>query len=305
MGGRSRSSTYTTASAGDTTPPLSASDGSSFSGGSQSSIELDSVDIDLARVNAAFGALGGSMNATHPMVTTTSSSTSMMTRAQQHAAQQRARARGTGHRRRYSKGGGGTSVSAHMSRSSVYETIEEEAGLGSSTNSRATTVDAAAATAAVADADVHTVSMSPFPAPSSDGSTKKLGKVGGGTVGDDNSPTIHQPVYIVDADTASFQHHHQRSSGSHEFEFGSNDFGVTSIWDDERGIVALRKYYALRDEAQTTVSESRRVWLDTPFSLFAIQCGCLFVCSSRTFMLTIFFCSVPSPGRAFGDASPP
>jgi len=33
----------------------------------------------------------------------------------------------------------------------------------------------------------------------------------------------------------------------------------------------LRKYYALRDEAQTTVSESRRMWLDTPFSLSAIQ----------------------------------
>jgi hypothetical protein len=32
----------------------------------------------------------------------------------------------------------------------------------------------------------------------------------------------------------------------------------------------------LRDESHTTVSENRRAWLDTPFSLFAIQCGCLF-----------------------------
>jgi len=295
MGGRSRSSTCTSASGGDTTPPLSAaSDGSSISGGSQSSIDLDSADIDLARVNAAFGALGG-MNATHPMVTSTSSS-SMTMRAQQHAAQQRARARGTGHRRRYSKGGG-ASVSAHMSRSSVYETIEEEAGgLGSSTNSKVSTASADAA-------DVHTVSMSPpFHAPASSefGSTTKLGKVGGNV--NDNSPTIHQPVYIVDADTAALQqqhHQHQQSTGSHDFDFG--------IWDDERGIVALRKYYALKDEAQTTVSESRRVWLDTPFSLFAIQCGFSFLDFKQLRFDEYWFVlfSVPSPGRTFGDASAP
>ena len=281
-GGRSRSSTCTSSSVsgGDTTPPLSASDGSSISGGSQSSIELDSVDIDLARVNAAFGSIlggGGGMNATHPAAAS-------VTRAQQQQqqAQARARARGTGHRRRYSKGGGGASVSAHMSRSSVYETIEEEtAGLGSSTNSRATTVTADADAAdADADADLHTVSMitgmsPPFlaSAPSSEfGSTAKLGKVGLNTRTNNDSPTIHQPVYIVDADTASFQHHQGRSNGSQDFDFGSNEYGVSSIWDDERGIVALRKYYALRDEAQTTVKESRRMWLDTPFSLFAIQC---------------------------------
>jgi hypothetical protein len=45
----------------------------------------------------------------------------------------------------------------------------------------------------------------------------------------------------------------------------------TSVWDDERGIVALRKYYALKDEAQDTVTESKRQWLDTPFSVFAVQ----------------------------------
>lgn len=45
-----------------------------------------------------------------------------------------------------------------------------------------------------------------------------------------------------------------------------------TIWDDERGIVALRKYYALRDEAENTVTDSRRQWHDTPFSTFAVQC---------------------------------
>ena len=42
-------------------------------------------------------------------------------------------------------------------------------------------------------------------------------------------------------------------------------------WDDERGIVALRKYGALKDEADDTVVESKRTWLDTPFSLYAVQ----------------------------------
>lgn len=44
------------------------------------------------------------------------------------------------------------------------------------------------------------------------------------------------------------------------------------LWDDERGVTALRRYYALQDEAQSTVMESQRVWLDTPFSIFAVQC---------------------------------
>ncbi|KAH7906866.1 hypothetical protein BJ138DRAFT_568044 [Hygrophoropsis aurantiaca] len=44
-----------------------------------------------------------------------------------------------------------------------------------------------------------------------------------------------------------------------------------SMWDDETGITTLRKYYALRDEAEDTVVESKRVWLDTAFSVFAVQ----------------------------------
>jgi hypothetical protein len=45
----------------------------------------------------------------------------------------------------------------------------------------------------------------------------------------------------------------------------------------------LRKHYAPRSLAQTTVSESRRAWLDTPLSLCAIQCGCLFSCFFPSF----------------------
>lgn len=63
-------------------------------------------------------------------------------------------------------------------------------------------------------------------------------------------------VFIVDSDTASIY---------------SNPDESTSLWDDDRGITALRKYYALQDEVQSTVMESKRLWLDTPFSIFALQ----------------------------------
>lgn len=73
---------------------------------------------------------------------------------------------------------------------------------------------------------------------------------------------------------------------------------------------ALKKYYALRDEAQKKVRKSRRVWLGTPFSLFSNQYRCSFLSfcmfSSRNFMLILFeFCGIPSPRRAFWDASAP
>ncbi|KAF7437378.1 hypothetical protein PC9H_004217 [Pleurotus ostreatus] len=176
---RSRSSTCTSSSGGDT-PPLSASDGSSISGGSQSSIDLSQLNTMLS-------------NATHPM--------SNIGRARAHA---RARARGHGHHRRISQ--------ARMSRSSVYETIEEE----------------------------MSVTSSP-PHPTS--ADKKA------------TPVAQQAVYIVDPEMASILDSSPRSS----------------IWDDDQGLVALRRYYALRDEAEVTVTESKRQWIDTPFSIFALQ----------------------------------
>lgn len=210
---RSRSSTCTTSSSGSAsgadTPPLSTggetppllhhSDASSVSEGSQSS-------IDLAQINIALS------NATSPV-------SGVFNRV-------RARARGAGHRRRYSN------AQQHMSRSSVYETIEEDAAELTGTQ----------------HAHISNGNAAGSPAMSLLASTKK---------GDD-SPTTRQPVFIVDGDTASFDAHAEA-----QYE--------EPVWDDERGIVALRKYYALRDEAQNTVTESRRIWSDTPFSLFAIQ----------------------------------
>jgi len=168
---RSRSSTCTS-SLGAGTPPLSSSDGSSISEGSQSSIDLSQLNIALA-------------NVTHPLSNT-------------ERPRARARARGKGHRRHYSK--------SHVSRSSVYETIEEESGLSPSKS---------------------VVSMK-------------------------DDTTRRQPIFLVDSNTLSI---HSK--------------GEESVWNDERGIVALLKFYALRDEA---VSECKRTWMDTPFSIFALQC---------------------------------
>jgi hypothetical protein len=105
------------------------------------------------------------------------------------------------HRRRYS------AAPTRASRSSVYETIQEERGT-----------------------------------PSTIGSRKS------------SSPTACQGIFIVDLDS------------------GSVDLSADGVdWDDARGIVALRKYYALRHEAEDTVMESKRFWSDTPFFVYALQ----------------------------------
>ncbi|GJE99043.1 hypothetical protein PsYK624_152830 [Phanerochaete sordida] len=46
---------------------------------------------------------------------------------------------------------------------------------------------------------------------------------------------------------------------------------VYIVGDEEDGIIALRKYWALRDEVEETVEESKKAWSDTPFSNFAMQ----------------------------------
>ncbi|KAI0354136.1 hypothetical protein OH77DRAFT_1405859 [Trametes cingulata] len=175
---RSRSSTCTSSSSGAETPPLSASDGSSISGGSQSSIDLGHLNTILTNITQPSSGVA--------------------------RARTRARARGMGHRRRIDQ--------ARMSRSSVYETIQEEASVISSSPS------------------------SKHPTPQS--AAKQLG-----------SPLVNNSVYIVEGDTDS----------------------VYSDWDEDRGFMTLRHYYALREEAQETVKESRRVWADTPISIFAVQ----------------------------------
>ncbi|KAH6911246.1 hypothetical protein BKA70DRAFT_1460494 [Coprinopsis sp. MPI-PUGE-AT-0042] len=61
-------------------------------------------------------------------------------------------------------------------------------------------------------------------------------------------------IYVVDSDSQSIISVDQETS-----------------WDDERGIMAMRKFYTLKDEAHVTVEESRRQWEDTPFSVYALQ----------------------------------
>ena len=57
----------------------------------------------------------------------------------------------------------------------------------------------------------------------------------------------------------------------HSVHTADDSDGVEVEWDDERGIVAMRRYGVLKNEADDTVMESKRIWLDTPFSLFAVQ----------------------------------
>lgn len=160
---------------------MSCSDGSSISGGSQSSIDVGQLSSMLSNYARPAGGLA--------------------------SARVRARARGTGHRRRFSQ--------TRASRSSVYETIQEESTVFSS-------------------------SPSPLRLPSP---PPKIA-----------SPLMNNSIFVVDSDTQSF----------------SED------WDSERGIVGLRRYYALQDEARVTVEESKQLWADTPFSIFAVQGKVLF-----------------------------
>ena len=44
-----------------------------------------------------------------------------------------------------------------------------------------------------------------------------------------------------------------------------------SFWDSEQDIIAIDRCYALRNEADHTVVESIWIWMDMPFSLFAVQ----------------------------------
>jgi serine/arginine repetitive matrix protein 2 len=186
--GRSCSRTRTSMRSHAETPPLSISDGySSFSEGSQSSIDLSHVNYMLS-------------NVTHPLSNATFDRV-------------RPRARSYGHQQCISQ--------ARASRTSIYETIEEEFTTSLSLTS----------------------SLQSLPGPATnniqlpDSATKTIG---------------HTPVFVADPETASVD--------------------SVSLWDDERGITVLCKYYALHDKVEDTVTESQRVWLDTPFSVFAVQC---------------------------------
>ncbi|KZV76739.1 hypothetical protein PENSPDRAFT_342049 [Peniophora sp. CONT] len=50
-----------------------------------------------------------------------------------------------------------------------------------------------------------------------------------------------------------------------------DDNTLSLDWDDERNVVVLRRYFALREEARITVEDSRRMWHDTPFSVYDLQ----------------------------------
>ncbi|KIM75320.1 hypothetical protein PILCRDRAFT_92174 [Piloderma croceum F 1598] len=65
-----------------------------------------------------------------------------------------------------------------------------------------------------------------------------------------HNSTHRSSVFVVDPDTEDLD---------------------SPMWDDQNGITQLRRYYTLREEAEDTVMHSKRVWLDTPFSVYALQ----------------------------------
>jgi len=76
---------------------------------------------------------------------------------------------------------------------------------------------------------------------------------------------------------------------------------------DERGIVALNQYYTLKDDVDTTIQESKQLWLDTPLSIYAVQCTSYisFLYTFRSDMICSFRTARPSHryASAFGTFS--
>lgn len=138
-------------------------------------------------------------------------------------SQTRIRPRAQGHRQRISQ--------ARASRTSVYETIQEE--LSSANNSPASIFG-------------------------------------------------HNTQQSLDANTDAFKNLRFNASPEITEQFDQDPQADTmhsvnsvssqvSTWDDTRGVFALRRYYALRDEADQVVFESQRQWADTTESLNAVQ----------------------------------
>lgn len=55
-------------------------------------------------------------------------------------------------------------------------------------------------------------------------------------------------------------------------EHGNNEGSWEGSWNDDSGALILHKYYALQNEVEHEIVQSRVVWPDTPFSVFALQC---------------------------------
>ncbi|KAH8109421.1 hypothetical protein DFH11DRAFT_933783 [Phellopilus nigrolimitatus] len=187
----SRNRSGSCSQSGADTPTLSICDTSSLSSGSQCS-------IDLVRLNTM---LSNSTN---------NGSTSDTVRA---------RARGQGHHRRITE--------ARASRSSVYETIEEE------------------------------------------------------TPGSYQSSLSANGLHVK-----SFKD--SASSRSNVIPYNEHEPDIEIVgWNNGEVGPALRKLYALKNEALQTVDASHRLFEDTPFSLYSLQCGhlsmCCF-CNSDTFL---------------------
>ena len=92
-----------------------------------------------------------------------------------------------------------------------------------------------------------------------------------GTIHEENPGLSNSPSPGHRSNRNSFQTVSSAPPSPREPDLGMNHSVDVVEWDDEQMVVGLRRYYALRSEADETISHSRIVWPDTPFSLHALQ----------------------------------
>ncbi|KAF8483145.1 hypothetical protein JB92DRAFT_1651529 [Gautieria morchelliformis] len=92
-----------------------------------------------------------------------------------------------------------------------------------------------------------------------------------GTIQEENPGLSNSPSPGRRSTRNSFQSVSSYPPSPREPDSGAEPMVDVVEWDDEQMVSGLRRYYALRSEADDTISHSRLVWPDTPFSLHALQ----------------------------------
>lgn len=108
-----------------------------------------------------------------------------------------------------------------------------------------------------------------------------------GTIHEEVANESPRPVIAPNNNNLSAQRHNSLESNSSfsseplrtplDFEMVKGNLSEPHIiehrqdWEEEQWVVGLRKYYALRSEADEEIRHSRTTWPDTPFSLHALH----------------------------------
>lgn len=91
-------------------------------------------------------------------------------------------------------------------------------------------------------------------------------------VGNGSAPSSPAPPVKVRINDTDFNAEDLKKSQVASEAYSSPEPQVEIVsWDDHENGVVLRRWFAFRNEAHETLEESKRVWEDTPFSVFAVQ----------------------------------